>query len=171
MSSDEFRAAGHRLIDGIADYRATVDQRSVLTRTEPGAVRGRLSASPPEQAECFEADLGDLEHILLPGLTHWQHPGFFDSFPANGSPASVMGDLLSTGPGVLGLSWRASPALTELEEVASDWMRRMVGLSDAWRGVIQDTASTSTLVALSCARERTTGYSLPPGGLQAERRP
>src|SRR6185437_8747312 len=92
-------------------------------------------------------------------------------FPANASLASVLGDYLSTGLGVLGLSWQASPALTELEEVVTDWMRQMVGLSPAWSGVIQDTASTSTLVALLCARERTTAYSLNRGGLQAEERP
>ena len=96
----------------------------------------------------------------MPGLSHWQHPRFFGYFPANALLASVLGDFLSTGLGVLGLSWQSSPALTELEEVVTDWMRQMVGLSPAWSGVIQDTASTSTLVALICARERTTDYAL-----------
>src|SRR5207302_5639486 len=113
----------------------------------------------------------DLEQVLLPGLSHWQHPQFYGYFPCNGGLASVLGDYLSTGLGVLGLSWQASPALTELEEVVTDWMRQMVGLSGAWSGVIQDTASTSTLVALVCARERATGYSLGRGGLQAEGKP
>jgi aromatic-L-amino-acid decarboxylase len=127
--------------------------------------------SPPEQAEGFDGVLGDLERIIVPGLSHWQHPRFFGYFPSNASLASVLGDYLSTGLGVLGLSWQASPALTELEEVVTDWMRQMVGLSDGWSGVIQDTASTCTLVALVCARERTTGYSLVKGSLQGEREP
>ena len=113
----------------------------------------------------------DLDHILLPGLTLWQHPQFFGYFPSNACLASVLGDYLSTGLGVLGLSWQSSPALTELEEVVTDWMRQMVGLSESWSGVIQDTASTSTLVALLCARERSSSFSLVRGGLQAEEQP
>jgi aromatic-L-amino-acid decarboxylase len=104
-------------------------------------------------------------------LSHWAHPAFFGYFPCNGELSSVLGDYLSTGLGVLGLAWQSSPALTELEEVTTDWLRQMIGLSPQWSGVIQDTASTSTLVALLCARERATGYSLARGGLQAEARP
>src|SRR4030095_5083692 len=106
-----------------------------------------------------------------PGLSHWQPPRFFGYFPSSGELGSVWGDYLSTGLGVLGLSWQSSPALTEVEEVVTDWMRQMVGLSDAWSGVIQDTASACTLLALLCARERASGYSLARGGLQAEDRP
>jgi aromatic-L-amino-acid decarboxylase len=171
MTPDEFRAAGHRLIDWIADYRATVADRPVAATTRPGEIHGLLPASPPQQPEPFDAVFRDLEQVLLPGVLHWQHPRFFGYFPSNASLASVLGDLLSTGLGVIGLSWQASPALTELEEVATDWLRQMVGLSDAWRGVIQDTASTSTLISLLCARERATDYSLARGGLQAEDRP
>jgi aromatic-L-amino-acid decarboxylase len=171
MSPDEFRKYGHELIDWIADYRADVESRPVQARTEPGVIKALLPASPPELAEGFEAILPDLDRIILPGLTHWQHPGFFGYFPANGLLSSVLGDFLSTGLGVLGLSWQSSPALTELEEVVVDWMRQAVGLSDAWSGVIQDTASTSSLIALLCARERSTDYSLGRGGLQAEARP
>ena len=151
MTPDEFRVVGHRLIDWIADYRATVANRPVMARTEPGEVRARFPVSPPAQPEGFEEVFRDLDEIILPGLSHWQHPSFFGYFPANSSLASVLGDYLSTGLGVLGLSWQSSPALTELEEVVTDWMRQMVGLSSAWSGVIQDTASTSTLVALLCA--------------------
>jgi glutamate/tyrosine decarboxylase-like PLP-dependent enzyme len=95
-----------------------------------------------------------IRNVILPGLSHWQHPDFFGYFPSNGELSSVLGDFLSTGLGVLGLSWQSSPALTELEEVVTDWVRQLVGLGPAWRGVIQDTASSSTLVALLCARER-----------------
>ena len=130
----------------------------------------QLPATPPERPESFDAILADLDRIILPGLSLWQHPRFFGYFPANASLASVLGDFVSTGLGVLGLAWQSSPALTELEEVATGWLRQMVGLSAAWSGVIQDTASASTLVAL-LARERRTGYSLARGGLQAESQP
>jgi aromatic-L-amino-acid decarboxylase len=171
MTPEEFREAGHRLVDWIADYRAGVASRPVAARTAPGDVRASLPGSAPEYPEPFAAVFADLEKVLLPGLTHWQHPNFFGYFPANASLASVLGDYLSTGLGVLGLSWQASPALTELEEVVADWVRQMVGLSAAWSGVIQETASTSTLVALLCARERTTDFGLARGGLQAEAQP
>ncbi len=171
MTPDEFRAAGYRVIDWIADYRAGAESRPVMAQTAPGAVRAQLPGSPPEQPEPFDAILRDLDSVVTPGLTLWQHPRFFGYFPSNGLLASVLGDLVSTGLGVIGLAWQSSPALTEVEEVATDWLRQMLGLSSAWSGVIQDTASTSSLVALLCARERTTGYGLGRGGLQAEASP
>jgi aromatic-L-amino-acid decarboxylase len=171
MTPDEFREYGHRLIDRIADYRATLPSRPVIAQTQPGVVKAALPADPPASPEPFDAVLADLDRVLLPGLTHWQHPRFFGYFPSNAPLSSVLGDLMSTGLGVLGLNWQASPALTELEEVVTDWMRQMVGLSDAWAGVIQDTASTASLLALLCARERTTNFSLARGGLQSEPRP
>ena len=171
MTPDEFRAFGHQLIDWIADYRATIADRPVMARTEPGEVASRFPASPPDAPDGFDEVFRDLERIILPGLSHWQHPSFFGYFPANSSLASVLGDYLSTGLGVLGLSWQSSPALTELEEVVADWARQMVGLSSSWSGVIQDTASTSTLVALLCARERTTTFGMSRGGFQDEPRP
>jgi aromatic-L-amino-acid/L-tryptophan decarboxylase len=171
MSPEEFRRLGHQLIDWIADYRARVASMPVMSPVEPGAVRAQLPAAPPSRPEAFDGVFRDFERIILPGLSHWQHPNFYGYFPSNGELASVLGDYLSTGLGVLGLSWQSSPALTELEEVVTDWVRQMVGLSDAWSGVIQDTASTSTLIALLCARERASDYSLARGGLQAEARP
>src|SRR5437667_8015612 len=171
MTPEEFRRRGHQIVDFIADYRTQVAQLPVMSRAEPGEVAARLPVSPPQEAESFDGVLRDLEEILVPGLSHWQHPRFFGYFPSNGELSSVLGDYLSTGLGVLGLSWQSSPALTELEEVVTDWMRRMTGLSGAWSGVIQDTASTCTLVALLCARERATNYALHRGGLQAEEQP
>ena len=171
MTPDEFRAAGHQLIDWIADYRAGIPDQRVMARTGPGEVRAQLPSAPPDQPEGFEAIVADLERVLVPGLTLWQHPRFFGYFPANASLSSVLGDLLSSGLGVLGLSWQGAPALTEVEEMVADWMRQMVGLSDAWSGVIQDTASTSSLVALICARERATNDGQRRGGLQAEEQP
>jgi aromatic-L-amino-acid decarboxylase len=171
MTPEEFRRLGHQLIDWVADYRARLALLPVMAQTTPGQVRAQLPPSPPERPQEFDSVFSDLEQLLLPGLTLWQHPEFFGFFPANCSLASVLGDYLSTGLGVLGLSWQAAPALTELEEVVTDWARQMVGLSDAWSSVIQDTASTCTLVALLCARERTTNYGLNGGGLQAEKQP
>ena len=171
MNPEEFRKIGHQLIDWIADYRASVADLPVRSRLEPGVVRAQLPATPPIHPESFDAIFTDLEQIILPGLSHWQHPSFFGYFPSNGELSSVLGDYLSTGLGVLGLSWQSSPALTELEEVVTDWLRQMIGLSESWSGVIQDTASTSTLVALLCARERASNYSLARGGLQGEERP
>ena len=171
MTPDEFRRYGHQLIDWLADYHAGMASRPVQAVTEPGMTAAALPPSPPEHGETFGDVLADLDRIVLPGLSLWQHPRFFGYFPANAEPAGILGDLASTGLGVLGLSWQSSPAVTEVEEVTTGWVRQMVGLSDAWRGVIQDTASTSTLVALITARERTTGYALTRGGLQAEAKP
>jgi aromatic-L-amino-acid/L-tryptophan decarboxylase len=171
MTPEEFRKHGHAIVDLIADHRARVAERRVMAATAPGDIKKQLPAEPPQQAEAFEAVLRDVETLVVPGLTEWQHPQFFGYFPCNHSLASVLGDYISTGLGVLGLAWQASPALTEVEEVVTDWLRQMVGLSGDWSGVIQDTASTSTLIALICARERTTQYGLSRGGLQDESRP
>jgi len=171
MTPEEFRRAGHKLVDWIADYRAGVESRKVMAQVRPGEVKARLPASPPARGESFDAIQRDIDTVVMPGITHWQHPRFFGYFPSNGLLATVLGDFLSTGLGIIGLAWQSSPALTEVEEVATDWMRQMLGLSDTWRGVIQDTASTSTLVALMCARERSTQYGANRGGLQAERAP
>jgi aromatic-L-amino-acid decarboxylase len=171
MTPEEFRRIGHQIVDRIADYRATVAQNPVMSGVAPGAIKAALPLEPPSSPEPFDAILADFERVVMPGLSHWQHPCFFGYFPSNGELSSVLGDYLSTGLGVLGLNWQASPALTEVEEVVTDWMRRMTGLSDSWSGVIQDTASTCTLVALMCARERTSNYGLARGGLQAESAP
>ncbi len=171
MTPDEFRRFGHRLIDWIADYRENVATLPVMAAVEPGSIRAHLPAAPPQEPEPFDAVLRDLDRVVVPGLTHWQHPRFFGYFPSNGLPASVLGDFVSTGLNVIGLSWQSSPALSEIEELVADWLRQMVGLSEAWSGVIQDTASTSTLVALLCARERASGYAFTSGGLQGAHAP
>jgi aromatic-L-amino-acid decarboxylase len=171
MTPEEFRKFGYRVVDWIADYRTKVSQLPVMARATPGELKGRLPSDPPEGPEPFDQIFQDLDEIILPGLSHWQHPRFFGYFPANAMLASVLGDYLSTGLGVVGLSWQSSPALTELEEIVTDWMRRMIGLSAEWSGVIQDTASTSTLVSLLCAREKISNYGLARGGLQEEKYP
>lgn len=171
MTPEEFRHFGYQVVDWIAAYRERMAGLPVWSQLKPGDLRAQLPAAPPAQSESFEAIMADLEQIILPGLSHWQHPRFFGYFPANVTLASALGDFLSTGLGQLGLNWQASPALTELEELTTDWLRQMVGLPEGWHGVIQDTASTGALVALLCAREYTSNYSLSRGGLQAEERP
>ncbi len=169
MDCEEFRRFGHALIDWIADYRRDCAQGvfPVMSRATPGAVRSQLPSSPPLEREPMDEILADLARVILPACTHWQDPRFFAYFPANSALAAVLGDLASTGLAQLGLNWQASPALTELEEGVTDWLRQMMGLSPGWSGVIQDTASTATLVALLCARERATDYGAAHGGLQA----
>jgi len=171
MNTEDFRRHGHALIDWLADYHEGVAARPVQAPTRPGEVRAMLPAEPPENPEAFEACIADLDTVVAPNLTHWQHPRFFGYFPANALLAGVLGDLVSTGLGTVGLSWQSSPALSEVEEVVVDWLRQMVGLSPEWVGVISDTASTSTLVALISARERATDYAFARGGLQAESAP
>lgn len=166
MTPEEFRCYGYELVDKIADYRASIAQYPVMSTVEPSSIRAALPEAAPRVGEPFEDILADLDRIILPGISHWQHPSFFGYFPSNASLASVLGDLASSGFGVLGLSWQSSPALSEVEEVVVDWMRRLLGLSEGWGGVIQDSASTSTLVALLSARERASEYSLASGGLQ-----
>jgi aromatic-L-amino-acid decarboxylase len=173
MDTKEFRRLGHELIDWIADYRekATRGDFPVLRNVAPGTVKRALPAVPPSEPESFDAVLNDLNNVILPNCTQWLDPRFFAYFPSNSSLSAVLGDYVSTGLGQLGLNWQASPALTEVEEVVIDWLRRMLGLSDAWSGVIQDTASTGALVALICARERATSHAATRGGLQSEEKP
>src|SRR4051812_15754076 len=137
-----------------------------MARTAPGELRDALPRQPPAAGEPFAAIRRDLDALILPACTHWQDPRFHGYFPSNGLPAAVLGDLVSTGLGQLGLNWQSSPALTELEEVCLDWWRQMLGLSERWSGVIQDTASTATLVALVCARERATDHAATRSGMQ-----
>ena len=171
MSPEEFRRHGHELIDRIADYRAGIAARPVMSQVTSGAIKAALPKSAPARPEPFEAIFADLDALILPGLSHFNHPAFFGYFPANSELSSVLGDYLSTGLGALGLTWQAAPALTELEEVVADWMRQLVGLPETFSGVIQDTASTSTLVALISARERATDFSMAGGGMAALERP
>ena len=170
MTPEDFRTLGYKLIDFIADYRSNVATYPVLSQVKPGDIRAMLPASAPEQGEGLSGIFADIEK-LMPGMSHFQHPRFFGYFPANAELSSVLGDLLSSGLGQLGLNWQSSPALTDLEEQMTDWMRQLLGLPESFQGVIQDTASTTSLVALLSAREKVSNYSLAKGGLQAEEKP
>jgi aromatic-L-amino-acid decarboxylase len=173
VNVDEFRRLGHELIDWIADYREKAYRGSfpVMRNLAPGTVKRALPSKAPVEPESFSAVMTDLNDVILPACTQWLDPRFFAYFPSNSSLAAVLGDYVSTGIAQLGLNWQASPALTELEEVTLDWFRQMTGLSEAWSGVIQDTASTGALVALICARERTTAHGATRGGLQSAEQP
>ncbi len=171
MTPEEFRRAGHELIDWIADYRECIPTLPVRAQVEPGEVRSALPANPPQTKESFAQLLSDLEEIVVPGVTQVQHPMHFGWFPSNASLASVLGDVACSGMGTLGISWESCPALTEVEEVVCDWLRQLTGLSDQWRGTIHDTASTACVVAVLLAREKASSFSKNSGGLQAMERP
>jgi aromatic-L-amino-acid/L-tryptophan decarboxylase len=171
MDAKTFRRLGYELVDWIADYRDRMESLPVMSRSRPGEIRSRFPAEPPRQGGGVPQALAGLNGDILPGITHWNHPGFFAYFPSNTSFASILADLLTAGLGAQGMSWQTSPAATELEEVVMDWLRQMLGLSEAWSGVIHDSASTATLTALLCARERSTAYGQNRGGLQAGEAP
>lgn len=171
MTPEEFRTAAHELVDWIADYRASVTERPVRSEVAPGWVRASLAGPPPELPESPEALLRDLADVVVPGVTQTQHPGYYAWFPSNAALESVLGDFAASGVAALGITWQSAPALTEVEEVVTDWLRELCGLSGAWRGSIHDTASTGSLVAMLVARERATGLSEDRGGLQAEPAP
>jgi aromatic-L-amino-acid/L-tryptophan decarboxylase len=174
MSAEEFRRHGHEVIDWIADYWAHLAEAPVQSAVKPGEISAQLPTSAPEEAEPFESVLGDLDDILMPGITHWQHPRYFAYFPANSSPAAVLGDLISSGIGAQGMIWATSPAVTELEQVVLDWLARALGLPDAFLnlgggsggGVIQDTASTATFTALLAALQQATGGVARTSGVE-----
>ena len=154
MDPEEFRRNAHGLVDWIADYLIDPSRYPVLSRVRPGEITASLPARAPADGESFDAIFADFERVLLPGITHWNHPGFFAYFAITGSAPGILADLLSSALNVQAMLWRTSPAATELEQVALGWLRDLLGLSSAFEGVIYDTASISTLHALAAARER-----------------
>lgn len=181
LSAEQFRTEAHKVIDWIADYWATVGERPVLSTVEPGSVAEAVDGPIPDDPEPLEQVLSDVDRLLVPGLTHWQHPRFFAYFPANSSPAAVLGDLLSSGIGAQGMLWATSPSVSELEQVVLDQLARALGLSEAFchrredgspgagGGVIQDTASTATFTALLAALHRATGGRARTEGVESGR--
>ncbi|HEU5006791.1 MAG TPA: pyridoxal-dependent decarboxylase [Jatrophihabitantaceae bacterium] len=175
MTPDEFRRYGRAVVDWIADYYERIESFPVLSQVSPGDVRGALPADPPEQGEPFETLLRDMDEIVLPGITHWQHPSFFGFFPANASGPAILGDLLASGLGVQGMLWATSPAATELETHVLDWFATLLGLPDRFGskgdggGVIQHSASDSALVALLAALHRVSGGATERAGVGAAR--
>jgi aromatic-L-amino-acid decarboxylase len=175
MTPEQFRQHGHEVVDWIADYWSRIGSFPVRSQVSPGEVRAALPSSAPEQGEPFSAVLADLDRVVLPGTTHWQHPGFFGYFPANTSGPSVLGDLVSAGLGVQGMSWVTSPAATELEQHVLDWLADLLGLPASFRstgsggGVVQDSSSGANLVALLAALHRSSGGATVRHGVEPER--
>ena len=153
MDARDFRRHGHALVDWIAEYFDHVERYPVLARVKPGDISAALPASAPEDAEPFESIMADFERILVPGLTHWNHPGFLAYFDSSGSPPGVLAEFLCAALNQQAMLWRTSPAATELETVTLGWLRQLIGLPDRFEGVIYDTASISTMHALLAARE------------------
>lgn len=152
-----FREDGRAALDWVADYLEQVRELPVLARVEPGEIRARLPAAAPERAEPFDAVLRDLDDVLLPGITHWQSPRYFAYFATTGSEPGILAELLIAGLNQVGILWRASPVLQELEEVTLDWLRQLLGLPGEFAGHIEDTASVGTLAALVAARTAAPG--------------
>ena len=159
LDLDEFRRNGHALIDWIADYLGGLEERPVIEPVAPGDVRAKLPATAPATGEPFSALLADLDDVVVPGLTHWQHPHWFSFFPAMSSPPAILGELAAAGLGVQGMLWSTSPAVTEIESHVLDWLVDLTGVPQGWKttgpggGVLQMSASDSTHTALVVARE------------------
>jgi aromatic-L-amino-acid decarboxylase len=162
MTPEEFRRQGYAMVDWLADYFSRVESFPVMSRVKPGEIRAQLPPSAPQQGEDFDRIFADIDRIIMPGITHWQSPGFHAYFPCNGSGPAILGDLLASGLGVQGMLWATSPACTELETHVLDWLVPMLGLPEKFLstssggGVIQDTASSANLCAVLAAREHAT---------------
>ncbi|MEW9918482.1 aspartate aminotransferase family protein [Marimonas sp. MJW-29] len=168
MDWEEFRARGRAAADWAADYHLTLRDRPVRAQTRPGEILRRLPASAPETAEPVDDILADLDQVIMPGMTHWQHPRFFAYFPANAAPVSVLAESYVSAIAAQCMLWQTSPAATELETRVCDWMRQAVGLPAGFAGVIQDSASTATLCAVLAMRERALGWAGNREGLSGQ---
>ena len=144
LDPETFRIYGKQVVDWIADYLAHPERYPVLSRARPGEVKSQLPAAPPASPESMQAILNDFERIILPGVTHWNHPSFFAYFAISGSMPGILGEMLSAALNVNAMLWRTSPAATELEEVTLGWLRQMVGLPESFEGMVTDTASVSS---------------------------
>jgi len=164
METAEFREWAHRLADWMADYYENIESFPVKSQVLPGEIMARLPMLPPVKSENMESIFSDFREIILPGITHWQSPDFYAYFPANGSFPSILGEMLTAALGAQCMIWETSPAAAELEERVMDWLKQMTGLPVSWSGVIQDTASTSTLAAILSARERYFDFRINEAG-------
>ncbi len=170
MDNHAFRDWAVRAAEWAADYRATLAERPVRAQTKPGAVAAQLPPRAPETAEPMADIFADFERIVLPGMTHWQHPRFFAYFPANAAPVSVIAEILVSAMAAQCMLWQTSPAATEMETVVLQWLRDAIGLPEGFHGVIQDSASSATLAAILTMRERALGFAGNRQGLAAHAR-
>jgi aromatic-L-amino-acid decarboxylase len=167
MDNEEFRRHGHAFVDWMADYLAGVEDYPVMAKVQPGEVAANLALSAPDEGEAMEQIFADFQRVVMPGITHWQHPSFFAYFPANSSPPAVLAEMLVATLAPQCMLWQTSPAATEMETRVLDWLRQMIGLPEGFAGVIQDSASSATLCALLTARERASGWRGNSDGLAA----
>ncbi len=170
MNSEEFRKYAHELVDWMADYLDEIESYPVKSQSKPGEILHNLPVHPPRDGEPFEKIFRDFQEVILPGITHWQHPKFFAYLPANSSRISVLAEMLTATLGAQCMSWITSPAATELEERVMQWLREMIGLPESFTGVIQDTASTATICALLTAREKHSDFQINKKGLYTHRK-
>ena len=169
MNSDEFRKYAHEFADWMADYFENIEQYPVVSKVQPGDIYKSIPDSPPEYGESIEQIMRDFKTIVMPGITHWQSPSFHAYFPANNSYPSILAEMLTAAIGAQCMVWQTSPAAAELEEKVMNWLRDLIGLPQNFSGVIQDTASTATLVALLTARERATNYMINKKGFDGNK--
>ena len=153
MDPEEFRKIGKDVVDWIADYLKNPEKYPVFPNIQPGDIKRQLPTTPPSSSEKMNVILQDFNKIILPGITHWNHPGFHAYFSITGSAPGILGEMLSAALNVNGMLWRTSPSATELEEVVLDWLRQILGLPSEFYGVITDTGSASNLIAITAARE------------------
>ncbi len=154
MPVEEFRKYGYQLIDWIADYLNNLESLPVLSKVKPGEIKEQLPIVPPERSEPMENVFNDIDDIILPGITHWNHPGFMAYFNSTSSGPGILAELLSAALNVNGMLWKTSPSSTELEQVTLNWFRQMLKLDEDFWGIIYDTASVSTMHAIAAAREQ-----------------
>ena len=165
VDRNDFRAWAHQAADWSADYLEKVHEKPVRAQTAPGEIAAQLPKKPPQKGETMAQIFEDVDNILMPGMTHWQHPRFFAYFPANSSPPSVIAEYLTATMAAQCMLWQTSPAATELESHVLDWLRQMIGLPADFEGVIQDSASSATLAAILTGRERALGFKGNQDGL------
>ncbi|MGD8325526.1 MAG: aminotransferase class V-fold PLP-dependent enzyme [Sphingomonadales bacterium] len=166
MDKERFRQHAHELVDWMADYLESVENYPVRSQIQPGEVEDRLPASPPQEGEAFSAIFEDFKSVVMPGITHWQHPKFFAYFPGNSSPPSVLAEMLTASLGTNAMLWQTSPAATEMEIRMVDWLRQACNLDEGFSGSIQTTASEASLSALLMAREKVSSYQINEKGFQ-----
>jgi aromatic-L-amino-acid decarboxylase len=165
---NEFAEWGRKISEWASDYHQNIRALPVRAQTAPGAIKAQLSASPPETSEDMTTIMGDFERIVMPGMTHWQHPRFFAYFPANAAPPSMLAEMLVSTIAAQCMLWQTSPAATEMEQVMVDWLRQALGIANGYTGVIQDSASSATLSAVLTMRERATGFTGNAQGLSEQ---
>jgi aromatic-L-amino-acid decarboxylase len=167
LDNEEFRRHGHRFVDWMADYMSSVQDYPVRSQVAPGDVAGKLAAGPPTQSHAIDEIFEDFKSIVMPGMTHWQHPKFFAYFPANSSPPAVLAEMLTSTLAAQCMLWQTSPAATEMETRMMEWLGQMLGLGEGFEGVIQDSASSASLCAILTAREKATDWRANEEGLAA----